>query len=88
MQSNGEESGRRSKCCYRPACNCKSADSCSKGTYEFTVPYSTLCLIPGETQFDTKPTGPYTIVASNVSKTIDISEKDVLDGNTITLNLV
>jgi dolichyl-diphosphooligosaccharide--protein glycosyltransferase len=65
-----------------------SQNTSSNGTYEFTVPYSTLGPIPGETQFDTKPTGPYTIVAGNVSKTIDISEKDVLDGSTVILNLV
>ncbi len=64
-----------------------SQNTSSNGTYEFTVPYSTLGPIPGETQFDTKPTGPYTVVAGNISKTIDVSEKDVLDGGTVTLNL-
>ncbi len=59
----------------------------SDGTYTFTVPYSTLGPIPGETQFDTKPEGPYTVTAGNVSKKIDVSERDVLDGNTVTLNL-
>ena len=64
-----------------------SQTSSSDGTYEFTVPYSTLGPIAGETQFDTKPEGPYTITAGNVSKKIDVSERDVLDGNTVTLNL-
>ncbi|MCX9025506.1 MAG: oligosaccharyl transferase, archaeosortase A system-associated [Candidatus Methanoperedens sp.] len=60
----------------------------SNGTYAFTVPYSTLGPIPGETQFDTKPTGPYTVNVGNVSKQIDVSEKDVLDGNALTLDFV
>lgn len=60
----------------------------SNGTYEFTVPYSTLGPIPGETQFDTKPTGSYTVTFGNASKQIDVSEKDVLEGGTITLDLI
>ncbi len=59
----------------------------SNGTYAFTVPYSTLGAIPGETQFDTMPAEPYTITAGSISKQIDISEKDVLEGNTVTLDL-
>ncbi|MBU4373444.1 MAG: hypothetical protein KJ714_03180 [Euryarchaeota archaeon] len=65
-----------------------SQTTTSNGTYAFTVPYSTLGPIPGETQFDTKPTGPYTVTAGNISKQIEVSEKDVLEGNTVTLNLV
>jgi asparagine N-glycosylation enzyme membrane subunit Stt3 len=60
----------------------------SNGTYAFTVPYSTLGHIPGETQFDTMPTEPYTITAGSISKQIDISEKNVLEGNTVTLDLI
>ncbi|MCZ7394920.1 MAG: oligosaccharyl transferase, archaeosortase A system-associated [Candidatus Methanoperedens sp.] len=65
-----------------------SQTTTSNGTYEFTVPYSTLGPIPGETQFDTKPAGPYTVTVGNVSKQIEVSEKDVLEGNTVTLNLI
>jgi oligosaccharyl transferase (archaeosortase A-associated) len=65
-----------------------SQTTTSNGTYEFTVPYSTLGPIPGETQFDTKPTGSYTVTFGNASKQIDVSEKDVLEGNTVTLNLI
>jgi len=65
-----------------------SQTTSSDETYAFTVPYSTLGPIPGETQFDTKPTGPYTVTIGNVSKQIDVKEKDVLDGNTLTLDLV
>jgi oligosaccharyl transferase (archaeosortase A-associated) len=64
-----------------------SQTTTSNGTYEFTVPYSTLGPIPGETQFDTKPTGAYTVIAGNVSKQIDVGEKDVLDGNALTLDV-
>ena len=74
----------------------------SNGTYSFTVPYSTTgplteiidctnCLFSGEkgnTQFDTKPAGPYTVAFGNISKQIDIKEQDVLNGGTVTLNLV
>jgi dolichyl-phosphooligosaccharide-protein glycotransferase len=57
------------------------------GTYSFEVPYSTLGPIPDETNFDTRPTGPYTITAGDVSKTVDVAEQDVLDGGTVTINL-
>lgn len=79
-----------------------SQTTSSNGTYTFTVPYSTLGTISGsfectgcfftgkngDTQFDTKPTGPYTLTVGNVSKKIDVSEIDVLDGHTLILNLV
>ncbi len=65
-----------------------SQTTTSNGTYVFIVPYSTLGPIPGETQFDTKPAGAYTVIAGNISKQIDISEKDVLEGNAVTLNFV
>ncbi len=57
------------------------------GTYSFVVPYSTLGPIQDETNFDTRPTGPYTITAGDVSKTVDVAEQDVLDGGTVTINL-
>ncbi|MGM0771562.1 MAG: hypothetical protein ACQESU_08140, partial [Halobacteriota archaeon] len=55
----------------------------SDGTYSFTVPYSTLGPIMGETQFDTMPAGPYTITHGSVVEEVDVSERDVLDGNVI-----
>jgi len=58
------------------------------GTYKLIVPYSTLGPIPGETNFDTRPTGPYSITAGNVTKTVDVAEQDVLNGGTITVNLM
>jgi dolichyl-diphosphooligosaccharide--protein glycosyltransferase len=60
----------------------------SNGTYTFTVPYSTLGAIPGETQFDTMPAEPYIITAGSISKQIDISEEDVLEGNSVTIDLI
>ena len=55
--------------------------------YSFEMPYSTLGPIPGETIFDTRPTGPCTITAGDVSKTVDVAEQDVLDGGTVTVNI-
>ncbi len=64
-----------------------SQTTSSDGTYTFIVPYSTLGPITGETQFDTKPQGPYTLSVNNISKQVDINERDVLDGGTVVLNL-
>ncbi|MCX9014428.1 MAG: oligosaccharyl transferase, archaeosortase A system-associated [Candidatus Methanoperedens sp.] len=58
------------------------------GTYSFTVPYSTLGPVSGETQFDTKPTGAYTVTAGNITRQVDVSERDVLDGRTVALDMV
>ncbi|MBC2700306.1 MAG: hypothetical protein HF976_02660 [ANME-2 cluster archaeon] len=51
------------------------------------VPYSTLDPIPDETNFDTRPTGLYTITVGDISKTVDVAEQDVLNGRTVTVNL-
>lgn len=64
-----------------------SQTASSNGTYAFIVPYSTLGPIAGETQFDTMPISAYTVSAGNVTKLIDVSEKDVLEGRTVTLDL-
>ncbi|MFA4955767.1 MAG: oligosaccharyl transferase, archaeosortase A system-associated [Candidatus Methanoperedens sp.] len=64
----------------------------SNGTYELIVPYSTLGPISDPTfrgtQFDTKPTGAYTVTAGNISKQVEISEQDVIEGGTVTLDFV
>jgi dolichyl-diphosphooligosaccharide--protein glycosyltransferase len=65
-----------------------SQNTSSDGTYEFTVPYSTGNPIAGQTMFDTKPTGPYTVTAGNFSKPISVKEEDVLNGGTVTLDLI
>jgi len=55
----------------------------SGGTYEFTVPYSTEDPVPGETQFDTRASGVYTISYGNVTTEVRVSEMDVLNGGVI-----
>ncbi|MDP3103652.1 MAG: hypothetical protein Q8M95_03485 [Candidatus Methanoperedens sp.] len=65
----------------------------ANGTYIFTVPYSTpnhptAGPIAGETNFDTQLAGPYTVTAGNVTKTVDVGERDVLDGGIVTLDLM
>jgi dolichyl-diphosphooligosaccharide--protein glycosyltransferase len=65
-----------------------SQNTSSDGTYEFTVPYSTEGPIAGQTLFDTKPTGPYTVTAGNFSKPVSVKEEDVLNGGTVTLDLI
>jgi dolichyl-diphosphooligosaccharide--protein glycosyltransferase len=65
-----------------------SQKTISNGTYELILPYSTKGPIKGETQFDTQPTGAYTITSGNVTKQIDVNEKDVLEGGTITIDMV
>ncbi|MCX9085023.1 MAG: oligosaccharyl transferase, archaeosortase A system-associated [Candidatus Methanoperedens sp.] len=63
-------------------------EASSDGTYELIVPYSTLGPVSGETQFDTKPTGAYTVTAGKISKQVEIREMDVLEGKTVTLDLL
>lgn len=60
----------------------------SNGTYVFTVPYSTKGPIAGETNFDTQPEGQYTVTAGNVTKQVDVGERDVLDGGIVALDLI
>ncbi|QLC50639.1 oligosaccharyl transferase, archaeosortase A system-associated [Methanolobus zinderi] len=60
-----------------------SQSETSDGTYSFTVPYSTEGPISGETQFDTAPTGPYTISYGGTQEEVSVSETDVLEGNVI-----
>ncbi|MEA1984546.1 MAG: oligosaccharyl transferase, archaeosortase A system-associated [Euryarchaeota archaeon] len=60
-----------------------SQSTTSDGTFEFTVPYSTEGPATGETQFDTAPVGPYTLTYGDVSKEVQVSEQDVLDGGVI-----
>ncbi|VVB90262.1 Dolichyl-monophosphooligosaccharide--protein glycotransferase AglB [uncultured archaeon] len=65
-----------------------SQNTSSDGTYEFTVPYSTGKPIAGQTLFDTGPKGPYTVTAGNISKPVNVKEEDVLNGGTVTLDLI
>lgn len=55
----------------------------SDGTFEFVVPYSTQGPIAGETQFDTMPVSPYALTYGDVMEEVEVTERDVLDGNMI-----
>jgi len=57
------------------------------GKFHFTLPYSTEGPIEGETQFDTAPTGPYLLEVGGVTREIRVSERDVLDGGLIEVNM-
>lgn len=65
-----------------------SQNTVSNGEYELIVPYSTEGPIPGETNFDTVPTGKYRISAGNTSRDISVDERMVLDGGTVKVDLV
>ncbi len=66
----------------------QTTTSSTDGTYVFTVPYSTTGPIAGETNFDTRPEGPYTVTAGNVTKQVVVGERDVLEGGTLTVDLI
>jgi dolichyl-diphosphooligosaccharide--protein glycosyltransferase len=57
------------------------------GKFHFTLPYSTQGPIEGETQFDTMPTGPYLLEVGGVRREVQVTERDVLDGGIIEVNL-
>jgi dolichyl-diphosphooligosaccharide--protein glycosyltransferase len=50
------------------------------GVYTFIVPYSQ------DTSYPVKPTGPYSITAGDITKTVNVTEEDVIGGNIITLD--
>ncbi len=58
----------------------QSTTSDSEGRYQFTVPYSTDGPIPGQTRFDTAPSGPYVLSYGDTTKEVRISEEAVLNG--------
>ena len=61
----------------------QSKTSDSSGNYEFIVPYSTDGPIPGETQFDTKPSGPYLVRYGNMTKEVRVNEDAVSKGKNV-----
>ena len=61
----------------------QSTTSDSQGRYEFTVPYSTEGSIPGQTEFDTAPSGPYKLNYGNTTKEVRIKEEAVLKGEEV-----
>jgi dolichyl-diphosphooligosaccharide--protein glycosyltransferase len=64
-----------------------SQTTTSNGTYSFTVPYSTEGPISGQTQFDVAPTQPYQISYGSVVKEVKVTENDVLQGNTLSIEV-
>jgi oligosaccharyl transferase (archaeosortase A-associated) len=61
----------------------QSTTSDSQGRYEFTLPYSTEGPIPGETHFDTAPSGPYKLSYGDTIKEVRVKEEAVLKGEEI-----
>ena len=61
----------------------QSTTSDSQGRYEFTVPYSTDGPIPGQTRFDTAPSGPYVVSYGNTTKEVRVKEEGMLKGEEI-----
>ena len=61
----------------------QSTTSDSEGRYQFTVPYSTDGPMPGQTRFDTAPSGPYALSYGDTTKEVRISEEAVLKGEEI-----
>ena len=61
----------------------QSTTSDSEGRYEFTVPYSTEGSVPGETQFDTSPAGPYVISYGETTKEVRVNEEAILKGDEV-----
>lgn len=61
----------------------------SDGSYSFVVPYSTQGpILDGlHTQFDTAPVSGYTITAGNVTKTVQVGEDAVMDGQVIQVDI-
>ncbi len=55
------------------------------GNFSFRVPYSTTGPVDGETNFAVKPMGNYTVKYGTVEEKIDVSEEDVLNGNTVSV---
>ncbi|MDR0767336.1 MAG: oligosaccharyl transferase, archaeosortase A system-associated [Methanosarcinales archaeon] len=55
----------------------------ASGAYSFTVPYSTTGPIDGETNFAVRPIGRYLITKSTGEFSVDVTETDVLRGNTV-----
>jgi dolichyl-diphosphooligosaccharide--protein glycosyltransferase len=64
----------------------QTATATPDGTVTLIAPYSTdgpISIDDGGTQFDTAPTGMYTVTIAGISHQVSVSEEDVLAGNTI-----
>lgn len=63
----------------------QSVQADENGTFSFRVPYSTTGPADGETNFAVRPSGNYTVSYGESEQRIDVSEEDVLNGNTVTV---
>jgi len=64
----------------------RTATATPDGTVTLIAPYSTdgpISIDDGGTQFDTAPSGMYTVTIAGISHQVSVSEDDVLAGNTI-----
>jgi dolichyl-diphosphooligosaccharide--protein glycosyltransferase len=64
----------------------QTATATPAGTVTLIAPYSTdgpISIDDGGTQFDTAPTGMYTVTIAGISHQVSVAEDDVLAGNTI-----
>ena len=59
----------------------------ASGNFAIKVPYSTTGPISGETNFAVKPNGNYTVKSGGAEGKVDVTEKDVLTGGTVTVSL-
>jgi len=58
------------------------------GVYSMTVPYSTTGWGLSKTQFDTMPTGRYIISAGGATKEFDVTEPEIQNGMTVSVDVV
>lgn len=65
----------------------QSTTADGSGRFSFTVPYSTAGPATDSTNFAVAPIGGYTIKSGSAEANVNVTEKDVLNGNTITVIL-
>lgn len=66
----------------------QTTSSDADGSYSMRVPYSTIGWEQRETKFDTAPTGKYKISANGATKEFDVTEKNVIGGEAVQIDLV
>ncbi|HIH44842.1 MAG TPA: hypothetical protein HA257_07175 [Candidatus Methanoperedenaceae archaeon] len=66
----------------------QTTESDAGGNFIFIVPYSTTGPLPGETQFAVGAAGAYTIRTGKASKQVEVSERSVLDGGEVRVDLI
>jgi len=66
----------------------QTTTSNANGDYSIRVPYSTTGWEQRETKFDTAPIEMYKISMNGVTKEFDVTEKDIMSGNTVQIDLI